>query len=58
MRRVDEKGTCVPWAYKKLKVGKHTFRVRAIASGLKGPVTKLQFTVKPSSMLMGRKALI
>jgi len=36
-----------PKAYKKLKPGKHTFRTRAVASGLKGPVTKSQFTVKP-----------
>jgi CSLREA domain-containing protein len=36
-----------PKAYKKLKPGKHTFQVRAAASGLKGPATKFQFTVKP-----------
>ena len=35
-----------PKTYKKLKVGKHTFRVRAIASGLTGAVVKYQFTVK------------
>jgi Periplasmic copper-binding protein (NosD) len=35
-----------PKAYKKLKPGKHTFRVRASAGGLTGPVTKYQFTVK------------
>lgn len=32
--------------YRKVKVGKHTFRVRATAAGLTGPVTKYQFTVK------------
>jgi hypothetical protein len=32
--------------YRKLKVGKHTFRVRAVAAGLTGPVTKYRFTVK------------
>jgi hypothetical protein len=35
-----------PKTYKKLKPGKHTFQVRAKASGLAGPVTKYQFTVK------------
>jgi hypothetical protein len=35
-----------PKTYKKLKVGRHTFRVRAIASGLTGAVAKYQFTVK------------
>jgi hypothetical protein len=35
-----------PKTYKKLKVGKHTFRVRATASGLTGTVVKYQFTVK------------
>ncbi|GEM_PF-1765492 len=35
-----------PKTYKRLRAGKHTFRVRAIASGLRGPVTKYQFTVK------------
>ena len=35
-----------PKTYKKLKVGKHTFRVRATASGLTGAVAKYQFTVK------------
>lgn len=35
-----------PKAYKKLKAGKHTFRVRAVAHGLTGAVTKYQFTVK------------
>lgn len=35
-----------PTTYKKLKPRKHTFRVRATASGLTGPVTKYQFTVK------------
>jgi CSLREA domain-containing protein len=32
--------------YRRLKVGKHTFRVRAVAGGLTGAVTKYQFTVK------------
>lgn len=32
--------------YRKVKVGKHTFRVRATANGLTGAVTKYQFTVK------------
>ena len=36
-----------PKTYKKLKVGKHAFRVRAKANGRTGPVTKYQFTVKP-----------
>jgi hypothetical protein len=35
-----------PKTYKKLKVGKHTFRVRATADGLTSAVTKYQFTVK------------
>lgn len=35
-----------PKAYKKLKLGKHTFRVRATANGLTGPATKFEFTVK------------
>jgi CSLREA domain-containing protein len=35
-----------PKTYKKLKVGKHTFRVRAVAGGPRGPVTKFPFTVK------------
>jgi hypothetical protein len=35
-----------PKTYKQLKVGKHTFRVRAVADGLKGAVTKYQFTVE------------
>lgn len=35
-----------PRTYKKLKAGKHTFRVRGIAGGLTGPVTKYQFTIK------------
>jgi hypothetical protein len=35
-----------PKTYKKLKVGKHTFRVRASASGLTGAAVKYQFTVK------------
>jgi hypothetical protein len=35
-----------PKTLKKLKVGKHTFRVRATASGLTGGVVKYQFTVK------------
>jgi CSLREA domain-containing protein len=35
-----------PKTYKKLKVGKHTFRVRAIAGGLTGAAVKYQFTVK------------
>lgn len=35
-----------PTTYKKLKPGKHTFRVRAKANPLTGPVTKYQFTVK------------
>jgi hypothetical protein len=32
--------------YGRLKVGRHTFRVRALQDGLTGPVTKYQFTVK------------
>jgi CSLREA domain-containing protein len=35
-----------PKTYKKLKVGKHTLRVRATANGEAGPVTKFTFTVK------------
>jgi CSLREA domain-containing protein len=35
-----------PKTYKKLKVGKHTFRVRAVAGGPRGPVKKFPFTVK------------
>lgn len=35
-----------PKTYKKLKVGKHTFRVRAIAGGATGSATKYQFTIK------------
>lgn len=35
-----------PKTYKKLKVGKHTFRVRALASGLTGAAAKYQFEVK------------
>jgi hypothetical protein len=35
-----------PKTYKKLKVGKHTFRVRGIASGLTSAAVKYQFTVK------------
>jgi len=35
-----------PKSYRKLKPGKHTFRVRAIASGLTGAATKFKFTVK------------
>lgn len=35
-----------PKTYKKLKPGKHTFRVKANASGLTGGVAKYQFTVK------------
>lgn len=34
-----------PKTYKQLKVGKHTFRVRAIASGLTGTATLFKFTV-------------
>ena len=34
-----------PKTYKKLKVGKHTFRVRAIASGRTGAVATFKFTV-------------
>jgi len=36
-----------PKTYKKLKVGKHTFRVRATAGRLTGAVQKFQFAVKP-----------
>jgi hypothetical protein len=36
-----------PKTYKKLSVGKHTFRVRATAGRLTGPATKYQFTIKP-----------
>jgi hypothetical protein len=32
--------------YRKLKPGKHTFQVRATASGLTGPATKFKFTAK------------
>ncbi|OJU85540.1 MAG: hypothetical protein BGO11_00070 [Solirubrobacterales bacterium 70-9] len=35
-----------PRTYKKLKVGKHTFRVRATASGLTGAATVFKFTIK------------
>lgn len=35
-----------PKTYKKLKPGKHTFRLRAEADGLASAVTKYQFTVK------------
>jgi CSLREA domain-containing protein len=35
-----------PRTYRNLKPGKHTFRVRAKASGLIGPVTKYRFTVE------------
>ncbi|HEY0278645.1 MAG TPA: hypothetical protein VGC32_10295 [Solirubrobacterales bacterium] len=35
-----------PKVYKKLKPGKHTFQVRATASGLIGPAAKFKFTVK------------
>ena len=35
-----------PRTYKRLKSGRHTFRVRAIAGGLTGAVTKYQFAVK------------
>jgi hypothetical protein len=35
-----------PKTYKKLKVGKHTFRVRAITGGLTSAAVKYQFTVK------------
>jgi len=35
-----------PRTYRKLKPGRHTFHVRAIAAGLTGAVTKYQFTVK------------
>jgi hypothetical protein len=35
-----------PKTYKKLKPGKHTFQVRAVAGGLTGPATKFKFTVK------------
>jgi CSLREA domain-containing protein len=37
-----------PKTYKKLKPGKHTFQVRAVAAGLKDPTpAKFSFTVKP-----------
>jgi hypothetical protein len=36
-----------PRTYSRLKPGTHTFRVRAKTGALTGPVTKLQFTVKP-----------
>jgi CSLREA domain-containing protein len=35
-----------PRTYRKLKPGRHTFRVRAVAGALTGAVTKYQFTVK------------
>lgn len=35
-----------PKTYKKLKVGKHTFRVRATAGGLTGTVAVFKFTIK------------
>jgi hypothetical protein len=35
-----------PKTYKKLKPGRHAFRVRATASGLTGAIVKYQFTVK------------
>jgi hypothetical protein len=35
-----------PKAYKHLKPRKHTFQVRATASGVTGPATKFKFTVK------------
>lgn len=35
-----------PRTYRNLKTGKHTFRVRAVADGLTGPVTKYRFRVK------------
>lgn len=35
-----------PKTYRNLKARKHAFRVRAVANGLVGPVTKYQFTVK------------
>ena len=35
-----------PKTYKKLKSGKHTFRVRATADGLTGAVAKYAFTIK------------
>ena len=35
-----------PRTYKKLKVGKHTFRVRATAIGLTGAAAKYQFSIK------------
>ncbi|HEX4732763.1 MAG TPA: NosD domain-containing protein [Solirubrobacterales bacterium] len=36
-----------PRTYKKLKPRRHTFQVRAVASGRTGPPVKFQFTVKP-----------
>jgi hypothetical protein len=36
-----------PKTYKRLKPGKHTLQVRAIASGLTGAAAKFKFTVKP-----------
>jgi CSLREA domain-containing protein len=36
-----------PTTYKRLRPGKHTFRVRAESDGLIGPVAKLRFDVKP-----------
>jgi CSLREA domain-containing protein len=35
-----------PKSYKGLQPGGHTFRVRAVAAGLTGPVTKYRFTVR------------
>jgi hypothetical protein len=35
-----------PKTYKKLRLGKHTFQVRATASGITGPAAKFKFTVK------------
>ncbi len=35
-----------PTTYKKLRPGKHTFQVRATASGLTGPVTNFKVTVR------------
>jgi CSLREA domain-containing protein len=36
-----------PGAYKDLRPGKHTFRVRAVLAGVPGAVTKFQFRIKP-----------
>jgi hypothetical protein len=36
-----------PKTYKKLKLGKHTFQVRATAGGLTSPAAKFNFTVRP-----------